>query len=213
MADPRRYHFLTPSIYIAVCVMSWGLVASLQAIATSFPAMIVLRVLLGIGEAAFSPGVPFFLSMFYRREELALRAGIQVSAAPLASSFAGSLAYVITKFGAKSALAPWRLLFLVEGFPGIIVAFIAWRHVPDSPETAKFLTPRQRKIAGMRLRRETRDESGSVHAMGKSFKSKPLAMKTKQKKKIDWDEIGSTLKDPKCYLTAVGTVLKILGCQ
>lgn len=199
------YHFLTPHVYISVCVLSWGLVASLQAVATSFPVMLMLRAALGIGEAAFSPGVPFFLSFFYRRDELAFRAGMQVSAAPLASSFAGSLAYLITKYGQAIPLAPWRLLFLVEGFPSIVIAVIAWSFVPDSPETAKFLTPRQRKIAKMRLRRENRTQTGLVpkgSAKGKSLKRAPVA-----KKKFDWSEITTALRDPKCYLTAVSRVL------
>ena len=193
------YHILTPHVYISICVLSWGLIASLQAITTNFSQMLVLRTLLGISEAAFSPGVPFYLSFFFRREELALRAGMQVSAAPLAASFAGSLAWAITKLGQKSPLAPWRLLFLVEGFPSVIVAVIAWNFVPDSPETAKFLTSRQQRIAQHRLRKENRSSSQELPQGDKMARLKSLA----SKKTIDWGDILSTLKDPKCYLTAV----------
>ena len=115
MLTRYRYHFLPPHIYISLCVLSWGVVASLQSLTTSFGGLLVLRLLLGVSEAAFSPGVPFYLSHFYRRDELALRAGIQLSAAPLASSFAGSLAWLITWLGSASPIAPWRLLFLVSG--------------------------------------------------------------------------------------------------
>lgn len=195
-----RYHILTPHVYISICVMSWGLIASIQAITTNFSQMLILRALLGIGEAAFSPGVPFYLSFFFRREELALRAGMQVSAAPLAASFAGSLAWAITKLGQKSPLAPWRLLFLTEGFPSIIVAVIAWNFVPDSPETAKFLTPRQQRIAQHRLRKQIKEASEKVPRGEKMAHLKNL---TTIQKTIDWAEILSTLKDPKCYLTAV----------
>lgn len=175
----------------------------MQAVATSYPQLLILRALLGISEAAFSPGVPFFLSFFFRREELALRAGMQVSAAPLAASFAGSLAWAITKLGQKSPFAPWRLLFLVEGFPSVIVAVIAWSFVPDSPETAKFLTDRQRKIAQHRLRKENRNAPEAAPEGEKMARSKHGK---KKKKKIDWSEILSTLKDPKCYLTAVSCI-------
>lgn len=180
--------------------MSWGLIASLQSLTTNFTGMVVLRALLGISEAAFSPGVPFYLSFFFRREELALRAGMQVSAAPLAASFAGSLAWIITKLGEKSPFAPWRLLFLVEGFPSVIVAVIAWNFVPDSPETAKFLTPRQRQIAKARLRKEGHDKSTTAPPGEKLARLKDVAG---NKKRIDWHDILSTLRDPKCYLTAV----------
>jgi len=72
-------------------------------------------------------------------------------AAPLATTFASSLAWLITNFGENGPIAPWRLLFLVEGFPAVLVATVAWRVIPDSPEQAAYLTRRERKIARLRL--------------------------------------------------------------
>lgn len=180
------YRVFPPHIYISICVASWGLIASLQSLATSFPALLVLRACLGVSEAAFGPGVPFYLSFFYRRDELALRTGLFISAAPLATSFASSLAWAITKAGGSIPIAPWRMLFLVEGFPSIIVAVFAWYYIPDSPGTARYLQPRQRHVANIRLRGEKNVE------------------KLDRKGGLHWKEILSTLIDPKCYLTAVG---------
>ena len=149
--------------------------------------MVILRALLGAGEAAFSPGVPFLLSFFFKRDELALRTGLFISAAPLASSFAGSLAWVITKAAEKSPIAAWRMLFLVEGFPALLVAVVVWFQIPDSPETARFLNKRQKRIAKLRLRAE-----------------KPEKKSTGLKKsKLDFGEVWMTLKDAKCWITAV----------
>ena len=129
----------------------WGIVASAQSIATSFGQLLALRSLLGIAEAAFGPGVPFYLSFFYKPEELAFRVGLFISSAPLAISFASSLAWGIAALGNFLPIASWRLLFLIEGFPSVLVAVWAWLLVPDSPETAAFLTPRERKVAKLRL--------------------------------------------------------------
>lgn len=65
-------------VYVASIVLSWGVVASLQAVATSYPVLIALRFLLGVGEAGFT-GIPIYLSFFFRREELALRTAIFIS--------------------------------------------------------------------------------------------------------------------------------------
>lgn len=181
------YRVFPPHIYIAICVASWGLVASLQSIASSFTFMLILRALLGICEAAFGPGVPFFLSFFYRRDELALRTGLFISAAPLATSFASSLAWAITKVGTNIPIAPWRMLFLVEGFPSIIVAVFAWYNIPDSPETATYLSQRLRKVALSRLRKGKKNVAEAKTAT----------------KGLKWREIWVALTDPKCYLTAV----------
>ena len=84
--------WLELTIYlVSICVASWGLIASMQSGAFSFTSLLVLRAALGIGEAAFV-GVPFYMSFFYKRGELAFRTGLFISAAPLATSFASSLA-------------------------------------------------------------------------------------------------------------------------
>lgn len=180
------YRVFPPHIYIAICVASWGFVASLQSITPSFSFLLVLRALLGVCEAAFGPGVPFYLSFFYKRDELALRTGLFISAAPLATSFASSLAWAITKAGRSIPIAPWRMLFLVEGFPSIVVAAFAWYHIPDSPGTASYLTKRLKKVALLRLRKE-----------------KNIAEIQGGKTGLKWREIWDTMTDPKCYLTAV----------
>jgi len=186
------YRVLPAHIYISLCVASWSLIASLQSIAGSFLTMLILRALLGVGEAAFSPGVPFLFSFFFKREELALRTGLLISAAPLATSFAGSLAWLIMKAGERVPIAAWRLLFLVEGFPSLIVAVIAWYQIPDSPDTARFLSRREKRVARLRLREEKDAEKTPV--MGKS--------------KLDWHEICQALTDSKCYITAVRRSLR-----
>jgi MFS family permease len=191
------YRVVPPHIYISVCILSWGIIASLQAVATSFSFLVFLRALLGIGEAAFGPGVPFYLSFFFRRRELAFRTGLFISASPLSASFAGALAWLITKVGQHGPLRPWRLLFLIEGFPSVLVAVWAWDFVPDSPGTAKWLTSRQREVAVLRLRQEKEGEQED-HGKGQ------YASKGKRKG-INYREIFSTLKDPKCYLTAVSS--------
>jgi MFS family permease len=168
--------------------------ASLQAVATSFGFLVILRALLGVGEAAFGPGVPFFLSFFFRRHELAFRTGLFISASPLSASFAGALAYLITKIGENGPLSPWRLLFLLEGFPSVLVAIWAWDFVPDGPGVAKWLSPRQREVAVLRLRQE-RDNENEEEGNEK-YHSRP------GKSGVNIREVLQTLKDPKCYLTA-----------
>ncbi|GKZ31160.1 hypothetical protein AbraIFM66950_011331 [Aspergillus brasiliensis] len=183
------YKLVPPHIYIALCVCGWGLVASLQSLATSFGALVFLRAALGITEAAFGPGVPFYLSLFYKREELAFRNGLFISAAPLASSFASSLAWIIVRVSSNGPIAPWRTLFLVEGFPSIIVAVFAWILIPDTPGSASFLNPRQRAIAQLRM-----DELKPSH--------KPHQPQLQHRKSFNWKEVKKTLSDPKSYITA-----------
>ncbi|KAL8667507.1 MAG: hypothetical protein Q9202_000723 [Teloschistes flavicans] len=132
-------------------------------------------------EAGFGPGIPYLLSFFYLRHELGLRIGIFLSAAPLATTFAGALAYGVTS--GHSHLANWRLLFLVEGLPTILMAAVAYRFLPASPEQARFLTHEETLVAKARGVRQV----GDIKRIGG----------------IVWRDIGAALIDPKAWFTAV----------
>lgn len=150
----------------------------------------ILRALLGITEAAFGPGVPFYLSLFYRREELALRTGLFISAAPLATAYSGFLAYAITSL--PTPIAPWRLLFIVEGFPSILAGIAAYYVIPDSPGEAWFLDREQKKIARRRLLVVRDDEESTERVIGHE-----------EGRGLVWNEIGVALRDPGNWITAV----------
>lgn len=155
--------------------------ATCQAAVQNWSGLMALRFFLGAAEAGFGPGIPYLLSFFYRRRELGLCCGLFLSAAPLANTFAGALAYGITS--GHSKLANWRLLFLVEGLPTLLAVPLAWFYLPDSPAEAKFLTEEEKEVAKARSLRRTGEE--------------------KQSRGIVWKDIGLTLLDAKAWFTAV----------
>jgi hypothetical protein len=102
---------------------------------------------------------------------------------------------VITAFAQTGPIAPWRLLFLVEGFPSVLVAWYCWSHVADGPDTAWFLSKRERVVAVERLRAAGDDEEPiNEKGLGHSHK-------------VKFSEVLEALRDPKCYLAAVSNIL------
>jgi sugar phosphate permease len=172
-----------PHRWAAFCVLGWGVVSTAQAATHNWGGMMALRFLMGAFEVAYGPGVPYLLSFFYLRHELGLRAGLFLSAAPLANTFAGALAYGITS--GSPALAKWRVLFLVEGLPTVCMAAVAWFYLPDSPEKARFLTEEERDVA----RRRGVLQAGAATRVGG----------------IKWKEIGEGLGDIKGWILGVST--------
>lgn len=141
----------------------------------------VLRFLMGVAEIAFGPGVPFLLSFFYLRDELGLRCGMFLSAAPLANTFSGALAYGITS--GHPSFAKWRVLFLVEGLPTVAMAFVTWFFLPDSPEKARFLTEEEKAVA----RARGVVQAGAATRIGK----------------VEWKELVEALMDVKGWILGV----------
>jgi MFS family permease len=150
-----------------------GIASTLQAVTFNWAGMMACRFFLAIAEAGYAPGIPFLLSFFYMREEVGLRCGIFLSAAPLATCFAGALAYGITKD--HHDVANWRLLFLVEGLPSIAIAFVAFFFMPDSPEKARFLNDDEKEVAKARAIRQVGEEHASRFG-GLVFKDILLAL-------------------------------------
>jgi MFS family permease len=96
--------------------------------------------------------------------------------------------------GEHGPISPWRLLFLLEGFPSVLVAVWAWDFIPDAPGVAKWLSPRQREVAVLRLRQE--EDADEENFSGEKYHS------GSRKSKVKLREVFTALKDPKCYLTA-----------
>lgn len=169
-----------PRIWIAFLVLGWGVASTAQAGAHSWAGMMVCRLFMAIFEAGYGPGSIYLLSFFYLRHEMGFRCGIFLSAAPLATCFAGALAYGIT--AGHPALASWRLLFLVEGLPVIVMAVVTYFVMPSSPQEAWFLNAEEKQVAASRGVRQT----GQAQRIGG----------------FDWKQAFSAFLDVKAWFTA-----------
>ena len=167
--------------WVAILVFGWGVAATAQAGTHSWGGMMACRFFLAVFEAGYGPAAIYVLSFFYLRKEVGLRVGIFFSAAPLATCFAGALAYGIT--AGHSHLANWRLLFLVEGIPVLIMSVVSYFAMPNSPHEAWFLNDEEKRVAAARGIRQTGNE--------------------KRVGSISWKETFSTLLDAKAWFTAL----------
>ncbi|KAG5982571.1 hypothetical protein E4U55_001718 [Claviceps digitariae] len=175
------HKILAARIWIAILVAGWGTAATAQAAVQSWSGLMACRFFLAVFEAGFGPGAIYLLSFFYLRSEIGLRIAIFFAAAPLATCFAGALAYGITS--GHTDLAGWRLLFLVEGLPVLVMAVVAYFAMPNSPHDAWFLTEDEKRVALTR----------QVKQVGE----------TKRVGTINWGATFRTFLDIKVWLTAL----------
>ncbi|KAF5027823.1 hypothetical protein F66182_50 [Fusarium sp. NRRL 66182] len=131
---------LKPARYLAGLTIAWGIVATFSAWVQNLGALIACRLLLGLCEAGFFPGVVLYLSMFYGRRSLALRIAYFFSTAAISGVAGGLVAYGISFMDGHMGWNAWRWIILINGAPtiatGVIIPFV----LPNSPESAKFLT-------------------------------------------------------------------------
>jgi MFS family permease len=146
-----------PKFWIPLLVAAFGAVSIGTAFVKDFNGLMVARAVLGLVEGGTMPGISFFLSCFYKREELLFRMGIFISGSSMAGAFGGLLATGLSKihpWGIHGELHAWRNIFFFEGMFTLLVGLCAPFFMPDRPDNCYFLTPRERIVAAERLARE-----------------------------------------------------------
>ena len=99
------------------------------------------RFFLGFVEAVFFPGALFFLSLFYNRQQFALRTAILYSGSQVGNAFGGLFAIAILNLDGVHGLSGWRWLFIIEGVMTIGLAIVFAFILPNSNKKIKTLTP------------------------------------------------------------------------
>ncbi|KAL4767764.1 major facilitator superfamily domain-containing protein [Aspergillus nidulans var. acristatus] len=167
---------ITPSKWMFVIILAWGICATSSGAAQNFPGMMVVRFAIGLAEAGFYPSVLYHMAFWYKPSEMPWRVALFYSLGQLSSALSGLLAYAISFMNRLRGLSGWRWLFILEGLPAIILAFVAlW--APDYPETAKMLTPEERKWVANRLANTAprgKDRSWSWQHIKQLFRSSTL---------------------------------------
>ncbi|KAG2001980.1 high-affinity nicotinic acid transporter, variant 3 [Coprinopsis cinerea AmutBmut pab1-1] len=140
------------SIWLAVLVMAFGLVALGSAFMTSYPGFIASRVFLGLAEGGTLSGLVYTLSQYYRRKELAMRVGFFMGVAPsLAGAFGGLLAWGLLRVRDIGVVTRWRKILLVEGLLTTLTGLTLLFVIPAEPSKTKLFTVEERALALARL--------------------------------------------------------------
>jgi MFS transporter, ACS family, tartrate transporter len=127
--------------WIARIMVSWGVISvaiiSLQTTLTFY----ALRFLLGAAEAGFSPGLIYYLSLWYPEAQRARAIAAFMTAVPVSGVIGGPLSGALLSLDGVWGLAGWQWLFLVEGLPAVLLGVIVLVYLTDRPEAADWLTP------------------------------------------------------------------------
>jgi MFS family permease len=169
----------TPKIWLPTLTIAWGIVATLIGVVHNMAGFFVVRFFLGITESGLFPGVCFYFSMWYKRKERQYRIALFFSAASLAGAFGGILAFGIAKMDGVGGYAGWRWIFILEGLLTIVVAIAAYGFIANYPDTAKFLTEKERRFIVKRLAADSDATRNEV---------------------FTWLNVNKSLMDPKCWL-------------
>ncbi|KAJ7286130.1 major facilitator superfamily domain-containing protein [Mycena rebaudengoi] len=167
--------------WMSVNILVWAIALMSHAACKSFGALFAVRFILGLCEGAITPGFMIVTSMFYTREEQNKRVGYWFLMNGFAVIFLGFIAFGVLHTKTHNFM-PWQWLMIITGLLTLVAAVLFWFFFPDSPTTARFLTPEERILAVERIK---------VNQAG---------VENKHWKR---DQFIATIKDPKIWLIAL----------
>jgi ACS family tartrate transporter-like MFS transporter len=116
----------------------------------------IARFLLGAAEAGFFPGVIVYLRHWFRLRDRAKAVAMFMTAIPVANIFAAPLSGWILGFN-WLGWAGWRWVFILEGFPAIILGVVTLFYLTDRPSDAKWLTAEEKAWISGELEKEIKE--------------------------------------------------------
>ncbi|BEJ00154.1 hypothetical protein CcaverHIS631_0500110 [Cutaneotrichosporon cavernicola] len=150
--------YMLPSTSLAIGCALWSIAATCMAATFNPAGVFVCRLFVGLGEAMFGQAVALLFSFWYTKPELAKRVGIFISAGSLAGAFGGLIAFGINSIP-NAKIHQWRVLFLIEGLPGLILAAAVYLYLPTYPDAkSRYLSDRDREVAAARMAKESTNE-------------------------------------------------------
>lgn len=141
--------------WLARILVSWGLCTILVGAVRTAGQFYAARLLLGVAEAGFFPGVIVYLTHWFRAGDRARAMSGFVMASPLALAIGASISGFILKLNAFG-VSGWRWVFFLEGLPAIIFGVITLFYLTDQPRQAKWLEPAEREWISEALEQEMR---------------------------------------------------------
>jgi ACS family tartrate transporter-like MFS transporter len=142
--------------WIARIMLTWGLMAMGMMFVKTPPQFYVMRFLLGIAEAGFFPGVAFYMLQWFPANLHSRTISRFYAAAPLVAIANGLLAGPLMSLQGRLGLRGWQWLFLLEGFPAVLLSVVFFFQLPDTPEDARWLSSSERTWLTARLAADIR---------------------------------------------------------
>lgn len=140
--------------WIAVLVVAWGIASTCTMFARDETSLYVLRMLVGITEAGFLPGMLLYISRWFPSEYRSRANALFMIAMPVTATLGSIVSGFLLELNGTLGLHGWQWLFMVEGLPCVVLGMIAWYRLDDSPERARWLSAEEKQVLAALMARD-----------------------------------------------------------
>jgi len=147
-------HKFGARVWIARILITWGIVAMLTGFVHSVHQLYLVRFLLGLAEAGYSPGIILYLTYWFPQRERARAIALFLTGLPITSILGAPISGLILDHVHWFGISSWRWLLVLEGIPAVICGVLTYFALPSRPSEAKFLTDEEKRWITQELDQE-----------------------------------------------------------
>jgi ACS family tartrate transporter-like MFS transporter len=153
--------------WICRIMISWGVMAALTAFVKTPSQFYVIRLLLGLAEAGFFPGVIVYLTHWFPSRDRARALACFLIATPIAQMVSPKISNALLKIGLDETihgatahhpelfgLEGWQCVYIFWGIPAVVLGVVVLFLLKDRPRDAGWLTPEESAALSQELERE-----------------------------------------------------------
>jgi MFS transporter, ACS family, tartrate transporter len=157
--------------WIARIMFTWGVLAGAMAFIPVIAAALGvlpeyvfygLRILLGIAEAGFFPGIIFLLTLWFPGVYRARVIGYFMAAIPLSTVIGAPISGALLGLDGLKGVAGWQWMYFIEAVPALLLSVVVLFYLTDKPADATWLAKDERDWLVTRLGQE-RQQREAVH--------------------------------------------------
>ena len=153
-------HKVGARLWICRVLITWGIISGCNALVRTPAEFYTMRLLLGIAEAGFFPGMILYITYWFPSHRRAKVVAILLTGNPIAGIIGGPVSGAIMRFFAGThGIAGWQWLFLLEAIPAILLGIIVLFAFDDRVLHAKWLTPEEKSIVAAEIDEEAASKS------------------------------------------------------
>ena len=148
-------HRMGARVWISRIMITWGLVSGATMLVTGVRSFYAIRILLGVAEAGFFPGIIYYLTFWFPMQERTRAVASFMAANAVAGVITNPLSGVIMQYlDQVGGLHGWQWVFLLESIPSVVLGICVLFYLTDRPGQARWLAADERSWLAARMEQE-----------------------------------------------------------
>jgi len=138
----------------------WGLTSAATAFVSAPWQFYAIRLMLGIFEAGFFPGIILYLTYWYPSQRRGRVTGLFLFGMPITGVLGGPLSgTIMSGMEGLGGMHGWQWLFIVEGLPTVLMGFLLYRMLPNKPAEASWLDDAEKETVRAAMSADHKDDA------------------------------------------------------